>query len=165
MAYAGPVPFPVIEGGTGDASFTAYSVIAGGTTSTGALQNVSGVGTTGQVLTSNGAAALPTWQAAGGGPGAAKAWGVFTTDGSGNYSSILSSFNVTSVSGSGGNPYTVTLTNPFVNTNFAIIAMNNTGTQNTVPDAVSTSSSTATISFGVQVIVLSGQVSFACFGT
>jgi hypothetical protein len=52
----------VAGGGTGDTSFTAYSVITGGTTSTGALQNVSGVGTTGQVLTSNGASALPTWQ-------------------------------------------------------------------------------------------------------
>jgi hypothetical protein len=52
----------VPNGGTGDASFTAYSVICGGTTSTGALQNVSGVGTAGQVLTSNGASALPTWQ-------------------------------------------------------------------------------------------------------
>lgn len=52
-------------GGTGDASFTAYSVICGGTTSTGVLQSVSGVGTSGQVLTSNGASALPTWQAGG----------------------------------------------------------------------------------------------------
>ena len=51
------VPF----GGTGDTSFTAYSVICGGTTSTGALQNVSGVGTSGQVLTSSGAGALPVW--------------------------------------------------------------------------------------------------------
>lgn len=50
------------HGGTGDASFTAYSVICGGTTSTGNLQNVSGLGTSGQVLTSNGASALPTWQ-------------------------------------------------------------------------------------------------------
>src|SRR6185295_5970347 len=55
---------PVPAGGTRDASFTAYSVVCGGTTSTGNLQNVSGVGTSGQVLTSNGAAALPTWQAA-----------------------------------------------------------------------------------------------------
>lgn len=53
----------VAGGGTGDTSFTAYSVICAGTTSTGALQNVSGVGTSGQVLTSNGASALPTWQA------------------------------------------------------------------------------------------------------
>ena len=55
----------VAGGGTGDTSFTAYSVITGGTTSTGALQNVSGVGTSGQVLTSNGASALPTWQTGG----------------------------------------------------------------------------------------------------
>lgn len=50
-------------GGTGAASFTAYSVITAGTTSTGAFSNVSGVGTSGQILTSNGAGALPTWQA------------------------------------------------------------------------------------------------------
>jgi hypothetical protein len=48
-------------GGTGDASFTAYSVVCGGTTSTGALQAVASVGTTGQVLTSQGAGLLPTW--------------------------------------------------------------------------------------------------------
>ena len=49
-------------GGTGNTTFTAYSVITAGTTATGAFQNVSGVGTAGQVLTSNGASALPTWQ-------------------------------------------------------------------------------------------------------
>lgn len=53
------------SGGTGDTSFTAYSVICGGTTSGGALQNVSGLGTSGQVLTSAGAGALPTWTTAG----------------------------------------------------------------------------------------------------
>jgi len=57
---------PVDDGGTGLSSTTAYAVLTGGTTSTGALQQVSGVGTSGQVLTSNGASALPTWQAAGG---------------------------------------------------------------------------------------------------
>src|SRR5687767_4901933 len=62
----------VASGGTGNTTFTAYSVICAGTTSTGAFQNVSGVGTSGQVLTSNGAGALPTWQAAAGGsPGGA----------------------------------------------------------------------------------------------
>ncbi len=55
----------VAGGGTGSTSFTAFSVICAGTTSTGALQNVSGVGTSGQVLTSNGAGMLPTWQASG----------------------------------------------------------------------------------------------------
>lgn len=56
---------PVANGGTGNTSLTAYAVLAGGTTSTGALQQVSGLGTSGQVLTSNGAGALPTWQNAG----------------------------------------------------------------------------------------------------
>lgn len=65
MGYAGPIPFPVIEGGTGDVTFTAYAVLTGGTTATGALQNVSGVGSANQVLTSNGAGALPTWQSVG----------------------------------------------------------------------------------------------------
>lgn len=55
------------RGGTGNTTFTAYGVICAGTTATGAFQNVSGVGSAGEVLTSNGAAALPTWQAAGGG--------------------------------------------------------------------------------------------------
>jgi hypothetical protein len=58
---------PVANGGTGATSQTAYAVLAGGTTSTGAYQSVASVGTTGQVLTSNGAGALPTFQAAGGG--------------------------------------------------------------------------------------------------
>lgn len=62
---------PVANGGTGNASYTAYALIAAGTTSTGAFQQVSGTGTSGYVLTSNGASALPTWQAAsaGGTPG------------------------------------------------------------------------------------------------
>ena len=62
-------PIPVASGGTGDTSLTAYSVLTGGTTSTGAVQSVSGLGTSGQILTSNGAAALPTWQDSGGGGG------------------------------------------------------------------------------------------------
>ncbi len=54
----------VSNGGTGNSTFTAYSVICAGTTATGAFQNVSGVGSSGQILTSNGASALPTWQSA-----------------------------------------------------------------------------------------------------
>jgi hypothetical protein len=56
----------VANGGTGRASTTAYAVICGGTTSTSAEQSIADVGTAGQVLTSNGAGALPTFQAAGG---------------------------------------------------------------------------------------------------
>lgn len=50
-------------GGSGKTTFTAYSVICAGTTSTGIFQNVSGLGTSGQILTSGGAGALPTWKA------------------------------------------------------------------------------------------------------
>jgi hypothetical protein len=57
-------PVTVAQGGTGDSSLTAYAVMCGGTTSTGAVQSIAGVGTSGQVLTSNGAGALPTFQAA-----------------------------------------------------------------------------------------------------
>jgi hypothetical protein len=53
----------VSRGGTGNSTFTAYAVICAGTTATGVFQNVSGLGTSGFVLTSNGAALLPTWQA------------------------------------------------------------------------------------------------------
>lgn len=57
----------VANGGTGDTSLTAYAVLTGGTTSTGAVQSIASVGTSGQVLTSNGAGALPTFQASSGG--------------------------------------------------------------------------------------------------
>jgi len=53
---------PVSAGGTGVTSATEYALLTGGTTSTGAFQSVSGTGTSGQLLTSNGAGALPTWQ-------------------------------------------------------------------------------------------------------
>ena len=80
----------VPHGGTNNTSFTAYSIIAAGTTSTGAFQNVSGVGTTGQVLTSNGASALPTWQAATGGTLTAPTITKFSTSTSGTYTTPTS---------------------------------------------------------------------------
>ena len=47
----------VANGGTGDASFTTYAPVCGGTTATGALQSAStGISTSGFVLTSTGAA-------------------------------------------------------------------------------------------------------------
>ncbi len=52
----------VADGGTGVSSITAYAVVTGGTTSTGPVQTVASVGSAGQVLTSNGAAALPSFQ-------------------------------------------------------------------------------------------------------
>jgi hypothetical protein len=66
LSVAG-LPVTVPKGGTGIVTTTAYALITGGTTATGAFQHVSGLGTAGQVLTSNGAGTLPTWQAGGGG--------------------------------------------------------------------------------------------------
>lgn len=61
ISYSGTA-LPVANGGTGDTSLTAYAPLFGGTTSTGAIQSGT-VGTAGHVLTSNGAGALPTFQA------------------------------------------------------------------------------------------------------
>jgi hypothetical protein len=61
------IPITVPNGGTGATSFIPYAVITGGVTSTSPLQSVASVGTAGQVLTSNGAGALPTFQTNAGG--------------------------------------------------------------------------------------------------
>jgi hypothetical protein len=53
----------VDQGGTGLATTTAYSIVYTGTTSTGNFQATAGPGTATHVLTSNGAGALPTFQA------------------------------------------------------------------------------------------------------
>lgn len=73
-------------GGTGVGMFTAYSVVCGGTTATGALQNVSGLGVAGQILTSNGASALPSWQSASGSNAITQIFvQTFTTPGAATY--------------------------------------------------------------------------------
>lgn len=56
---AGPYLKPA-NGGTGAGSHTANAVLLGNGTS--AIQTVSGLGSAGQVLTSNGAGSAPTWQ-------------------------------------------------------------------------------------------------------
>ena len=61
MAYK-PKILKVSEGGTGVNSNTSYGVLCGGTTSTSAIQSIASVGTAGQILTSNGASALPSFQ-------------------------------------------------------------------------------------------------------
>ena len=54
---------PVANGGTGLSTATEYSVVFAGTTATGPFQAAAGPGTATHVLTSNGAGALPTFQA------------------------------------------------------------------------------------------------------
>jgi len=53
----------VAGGGTGATSFTAYSLLCAGTTSTGAMQSV-GTGSSGKILRSAGSSALPSWSTA-----------------------------------------------------------------------------------------------------
>jgi hypothetical protein len=53
----------VAQGGTGDTSLTAWSLLAGGTTSTGPVQSLAALGTSGWPLLSGGAGALPSFQA------------------------------------------------------------------------------------------------------
>ena len=51
---------PVANGGTGRASLTAYGILTGGTTATGAAQSVA-TGTAGQLLVSGGTSAVPSF--------------------------------------------------------------------------------------------------------
>jgi hypothetical protein len=57
------IPWTVPNGGTGLTTATAYGLIAGGTTATGAFQSI-GTGSAGQLLQSGGASALPSWTTA-----------------------------------------------------------------------------------------------------
>lgn len=65
IALAGDVS--VADGGTGRSVATAFAVICGGTTSTNPHQSIASVGSANDILTSNGAGALPTFQAPAGG--------------------------------------------------------------------------------------------------
>ena len=58
------IPVTVVQGGSGGTAVTAYTIVTGGTSSTAPFQHVATTGTAGQALTSNGAGALPSFQAA-----------------------------------------------------------------------------------------------------
>jgi hypothetical protein len=91
----------VARGGTGDSSLTAYAVLCGGTTSTSAVQSIASVGTSGQVLTSNGAGALPTFQSAGAGSGSLIAVQIFTANGTYTPTSGMANCIIQCVGGGG----------------------------------------------------------------
>lgn len=61
-SVTGITDITVADGGTGRSTHTAYAVLCGGTTTTAAQQSIASVGTANQVLKSNGAGALPTFQ-------------------------------------------------------------------------------------------------------
>lgn len=94
---------PVAGGGTGIATATAYSVICAGTTATGAFQSLAALGASGTVLTSNGAGALPSFQAAGGGGGITKVIdSVFTSSGTYTPNATMVYATIQLVGGGGG---------------------------------------------------------------
>jgi hypothetical protein len=62
-SISGITDLAVADGGTGRSDTVAYTPICGGTTSIGSHQSVISTGTSGQVLTSNGAGTLPSFQA------------------------------------------------------------------------------------------------------
>lgn len=109
----------VAKGGTGNTTFTAYSVVCAGTTSTGTFQNVNGLGSSGDVLTSNGAAALPSWQPAGSSSGSIFAYVAKTA----NYTTIITDCTVDCTA----NTFTITLLTAVGNTG-KIFNIKNSGT-------------------------------------
>ncbi len=62
VLIAGLSPIGVANGGTGKTTLSPNDIICGGTTPTGAVQQVSGEGTTNQYLASQGANQLPIWK-------------------------------------------------------------------------------------------------------
>ena len=152
---------PVTNGGTGVATLTtAYGVLAAGTTATGALQNI-GTGTSAQVLTSNGAGALPTFQTLSSGvtitddtTTATALYPTFTSATSGTISAAkVTSTKLTFV------PSTGSLNAPQVAASNGIFVNNMTiGTSYTIPSGYGAHSVGAvTLSTGVSVTVPSGS--------
>jgi hypothetical protein len=131
-------------GGTGIVTTTPYGVICGGTTGIGAFQNVGSLGTSGQVLTSQGAGTLPTWITPPSGatfasptqqkaasttsyytspayqqyhPSAASFWVNFQ----GSNGAILAQFNVASVVRNSVGQYTITYSDSFTSSNYVVL--------------------------------------------
>jgi hypothetical protein len=90
--WNGSVIVPVY-GGSGLNSNVAYELLAGGTVANGNFQQVSGVGSSGQVLTSNGPSALPTWQNNSGGSAITQLTGDVTAIGPGSTTATLATVN------------------------------------------------------------------------
>lgn len=149
---------PVSQGGTGLVSTTPYALVAGGTTSTTTLQQVSGVGSSGQVLTSNGASVLPTWQ---------------SLSASGITRSVSSISSNTSAGSAAGTDYvyfvtgttTITLPTAIGNTNrYSVVNFgSNTVTVATTSAQTINGSTTITIPVNMSVDLISNNANWAIF--
>jgi hypothetical protein len=121
----------VANGGTGRNTATAYAVICGGTNATAEHQSIAGLGTSGQVLTSNGPGALPTMQAV---PGAGGGTLIQTVVGfTGEYSTGSTTIPAddTIPQNTEGDQYMSLAITPQVSTNRLLINVHVEGTANT----------------------------------
>lgn len=144
----------VANGGTGRSTSTAYAVLCGGTTDTGAQQSVASLGTANQVLTSNGAGALPTFQDAGG-ASPIQAWVNFNGSG---VVSIRQSDNVSSITDNGIGQYTVNFTSAMTDADYVVLAMGEVGTENgDGGQGFMISSSTAPLTTAVRIVFKQGN--------
>jgi hypothetical protein len=119
-SYAG---LTVAGGGTGVTTLTtAYAPVCAGTTATGAVQVAStGLSTSGYVLTSNGASALPSFQAAGGGGGGGLTFIASVT------ASSSATVNFDNMLTSSYDNYVVVIENAFSSSNINLSAQFGTG--------------------------------------
>ena len=113
---------PVANGGTGATSNTAYAVLCGGTTSTGVVQSIASVGTSGQVLTSNGAGTLPTFQTA------ISSSSVLAKVQFNATQVIQNSYNVTSITNNAVGDNTINFTSALSSINYVTAALSGAGT-------------------------------------
>ena len=155
----------VAGGGTGLTSATAYAVLCGGTTSTAAFQSIASVGSSGNVLTSNGAGALPTFQAAGGGGGnsvlvggggqaAMSSTGGIYYNGLGSTNTSVTAANVYSympVAGTLSKLYVYVWSNGNTNSSTATIYKNNVATAITTTLTASTTGAFTDLTHSVSV--------------
>jgi len=166
MANESALSNSVPEGRLGVTTLTtAYGVILAGTTATGAVQNA-GVGTTGQILTSNGAAANPSFQANPLQPASqaeqetGTATDVFVSSGRQQYHisagkvhcrwhnvtgvpTLDSSYNVSSLTDTGAGVVTINFTTNFSNSDYCVVSIGTSSPSNlltTLTSAVATSS-------------------------
>jgi hypothetical protein len=100
-----PFTVPVSTGGTGlTTTTTPYGIVCAGTTTSGALQVLNSLGSSGQILMSNGASALPSWSSAGASTGRLLSFQIFTSGTAATYTKNVSatSILVEAVGGGGG---------------------------------------------------------------
>ena len=144
-SITGIVDLATSDGGTGSGSFVEYSPICGGTSTTGPLQSVVSLGTSGQVLTSNGPGALPTFQPSSGGGGGsdgAKFW----LEAAGDGTAILGSFNVSGIADVGPGQLLVGFITPFSSGNWSVsVSIASGSTYSTFPSTLGTNAANVTV--------------------